>query len=715
MVGRNTVLLIYGGLHNCPPAARCLLQRRPSRLGNIAGTWPDTYPGTAHRPTGSCADSTPKPAALRPAPTLTLTATSVPTPTPTPKLATKQVATERLSSVIPWFSSTPDQAHVAVSLLTGIWLQDATLGDTVAGIPWVNDGVDFDELQFIEMLLGVVGKDLELARTMAALPWVTDGVNRIESYILGFVISNIDADPQRTKLVLNLPLVTDFEDELSKSQVTDIIDFYLNSLSDAPTDAPSPLVEQMIASDWYRDGLNGAYEAATVRALKKIDENNPELASVMSRWAWIFDEDWIPREGALVTWLAAVDEKAPEFLPLLTNLPWIPDGVDRWEIGAAIDLAVMATQGDLDSAVELATAPWVVDGVTFLEALFGITYLSDMATRPVDEHSGPEIARQVMGLINYPPQDIDLYLVFSLYVIMDHDPDSFERLLTEPWFIDGLDEEERIYLIAAPVTEKGRNQLFEPYAITSAMIELPHSGAVTLWAVQYGSLHPNEDILSKMEVAVRGSEQFWELPFPVDHVILYLDEDFADRGKHLGRVMLLETFGRGLRQTTLNHEVAHYYFNEGPRWFMEGGAELVKLYIEHDGNIPTPEFPEWCAEKGIYTLQALNDLPGGPVWDACSYTMGLHFLALLRETMGQEAWLSAFRAFYLEFGYEGLYTSTSDSPGDEEVYQAFVEHTPPEIVNEVKDVFRVLHSGSFTIPDAPFRTTMATRWWQLPR
>ena len=75
--------------------------------------------------------------------------------------------------------------------------------------------------------------------------------------------------------------------------------------------------------------------------------------------------------------------------------------------------------------------------------------------------------------------------------------------------------------------------------------------------------------------------------------------------------------------------------------------------------------------------------------------MGLHFLMALRETMGEDTWMSALRAFYQEFGYESLYVSTSDSPRDEEVYQVFLEHTPPELLDEVKDVFRRLHGGPF--------------------
>ena len=92
-------------------------------------------------------------------------------------------------------------------MLTGIWLQDATLGDTVAQIPWINDGVDFDELQFIEMLLGGVGKDLELARQMATHPRFADGVDREEWDILARIIPNIESEPAIANLFLDLPEV----------------------------------------------------------------------------------------------------------------------------------------------------------------------------------------------------------------------------------------------------------------------------------------------------------------------------------------------------------------------------------------------------------------------------------------------------------------------------------------------------------------------------
>ena len=53
----------------------------------------------------------------------------------------------------------------------------------------------------------------------------------------------------------------------------------------AITPVPS-LVELATASDWYRDGLDHAdiyrAEPRALRALERIDRNNPELAGVMS-------------------------------------------------------------------------------------------------------------------------------------------------------------------------------------------------------------------------------------------------------------------------------------------------------------------------------------------------------------------------------------------------------------------------------------------------
>ncbi len=688
-----------------------------------------------------------------PAPIPTPTVTPVPTSTPTPTASPAPMPT---ITPAPTPSPTATLPYAAVwrALSRVSWLEEnkPALAEAIRSLPWVGDGIGDAERQAVQELVNIealIGS--ESTPTIVNKPWVEDGLDEPETALVQelhrlssegesatlwiaalrsvggsslFVVDSLGHryDANNSGSIEHreaVAAVTDYlNDELSRDEAVEIIALY--GFSEALIPTPS-LVEIATASDWYRDGLDHASpyraEPRALRVLEQIDRNNPELARLMSRWAWLFDEDMRPRETDVVEYIAALDEKVPEFVPRIVGLPWIQDGIDRWESSAASDLYTTAIHYDPDFAVELATAPWVVDGVTLLEGLFGIGPLSSMSGEHErdffdvrdgrqwtvsDLPHGPELARQIMSLIDYPPKDIDLYLVSALNDIRQSYPGGFGRLLAEPWFVDGLDKEERIYLIAASGAERW-DELFEPYTVASATIALPHTGAVNLWAVQHGQFPSGPSILAQVEEAVRGSEQFWELPFPVDDVILFLEDRqkchlkgrLECRGKHIGRLMFLYTDGGNLSSGTVNHEVAHYYFLAGPSWFAEGGAEFVTFYLANDGNVPVVEFPDHCAEQGFDNLQALNDVGGGPAWDACRYHMGLHFLTALRETMGEDAWLSALRAFYKRFGYEELYVSTSDSPRDEEVYQVFLEHTPPELLNEVRDVFRRLHGGPF--------------------
>ena len=451
-------------------------------------------------------------------------------------------------------------------------------------------------------------------------------------------------------------------------------------------------------SPWYRDGGDYRDRYGTrpraLRALEMIDRNNPQLAALMAQWVWIFDEDMLPDEANMVENIAVIDREFPELLPHIVELPWIQDGVNHWEPDVLGDLIQLISFDARDFALELAIAPWVVDGVSVLEEI-GTSNLTSMALNKISPHTGSALAHRVLSFINYPPTEVDFYLTSSLQIIHWRNPDEFGRLLTEPWFVDGLDEQERIYLIAAGGSDMNADQLFEPYHIASASIVLPHSGVVNLWIVQRQPFHPGHVVLANLEDAVRASEQFWELPFPVDHVILSLLVGPDSRGAHLGRMMVLPNYAGEVRPT-LFHEVAHYYFNSGIEWFTEGGAEYVRLYATSGGNIPTVEFPSFCREHGVHNLHAWNELGHGEVWDRCRYSMGLHFMVALRETMGDEAWRSALRAFYLSVGYQGLYfLGWNGAPRDEEIYHVFLEHTPPHLVEAVKDVYRRLHGGPF--------------------
>ena len=482
--------------------------------------------------------------------------------------------------------------------------------------------------------------------------------------------------------------------EGDRSPVTSIL-----SSAPPPDPAPAParsLLELILASPWYQDGVDHSdkYQAEPIglRALVSIDRNSPQLAKEMSRWAWVFDGDMNLNEAYAVYALDSVAKNAPKVAHHLTTLPWIQDGIDNGEMGALFHLGGFAARGDQQFALELATLPWVVDGVTYLESSQGLAGINTTTSPPQRRRYSILEARRVLSFVNYPPTEVDFYLLRALSFIQDKHSGGLSRLYSAPWVADGLDQFERIYLIAAAGSNVDAEQLFAPYHIASARISLPHSGVVTLWTVRRHPFHPGDPVLQNLEEAVRASERFWGIPFPVDHVILSLLNP-GSGGANRGYMLALGNYG-GTLTSAPYHVVAHYYFHSGPTWFENGGASVVELYAVNGGEIPEVPFPKNCRDRGVQNLQAIHERGGGPELGSCRHSLGVHFLVALRETMGAEAWLSALREIYTIFGYRGLYVgSWSTQPTEEDLYTVFLKHTPPHLVEAVKDVFRRLHGG----------------------
>ena len=472
-------------------------------------------------------------------------------------------------------------------------------------------------------------------------------------------------------------------------------------VASAPQSSPAParsLRDLTLASPWVQDGINHKdpyqVESLAHRALLTIHRSKPQLAEVMSGWAWIFDEDMNHSEAYALYSLSTLDGEFSAFAGHLTSLPWIQDNIDLGEMRAVFSLCGLAAGGNQQFALELASLPWVVDGVTYLEASQGIAAMNTNIGPPQRQRYSVPEAQRVLSYVNYPPTEVDFYLLRALSYFQDRNPGGLSSLYSAPWVADGLDQLERIYLIAAAGSSVNAEQLFAPYHIVSKQITLPHSGAVTLWAVRRQPFNPGDTALHYLEEAVRASEQFWGIPLPVDHVILSL---LKPRSAEFNRGYMLAVWSyEGTLSSAPYRRVAEYYFNTGPEWFAEGGASLVGLYAINGGEIPSVPFPDECRENGVQNLHTISEFGVSRERQSCRHPQGIHFLVALRETMGAEPWLSALREIYASFGYRGLYVgSWSTQPDDEDFYHAFVKHTPPHLVDDVKDVFRRLHGGPF--------------------
>ena len=568
----------------------------------------------------------------------------------------------------------------------------------LANKSWMEDGLDQHELEVVETLVGLTQNakeaaaqiismpflktvddtDVDAVVTLAAMaerqrglfdgivskPWFQDGVNGLEA-----------------KLLQQLGILR------KRSKATSL---RIATRADSPR--PDSFFEDSLAARYDVDN-NGAIEHAEVISAS-ADYFDAYLASdeflhIVAHYA--FSESLIP---------------TPTATEVITASGWYRDGLTKGESRVA-GLMRPTEEKAPDFAAKLASAPWVTDGLTDFEILYAISPLLSVGGAFPDQTPNPQIAKLILDQIPYPPEFFDIILVSNLshmsreYSVYDWEtqselfrvPESLSRFLSEPWFADGLDQKERVYLVAG----SGSEHPIDSSTIETKTIELPLAGTVKLWVLGHHEFNV-ENTLSTMERAVRGSEEFWQIPFPLNHVILYVTES-GIRGRHLGFAMQLDEYDGEVPQWNMFHEVAHYYFFLGPKWFREGGADVVAHYTSNNGNLPDPVFPDYCSAQGLQNLQDWIELDGGSVWDSCSYRMGEHFLLTLHEVMGADAWLSALRAFYLEFYNEGLQMGAGSTwiyePDDRDVYRVFLEHTPPHLVEDVKDVFRHLHGGPF--------------------
>ena len=587
-----------------------------------------------------------------------------------------------------------------ISHLAGLSTSQHELFLAIVKKPWVGDGLDESETLLVNNLERLANGD-EAAKVWIAMLMATEATAPFTESRLGRRYdSNHNGGIDHGEAVLAVTEYT--EGELTEHELTQVLAQY--AFSKALLPLPS-LIELMSNTGWYSDGIDDdIFESELIaeRSLREIGANS-ELASTISRWPWIFDEQLTSSEALVLDHLSAIDEQAPELTQLIVKYTWLADDIDRWESATISRFHELVSWNATGFAMKLASAPWVEDGVTLLEVVFGINTLREVAVSPDLGTSNPQVAEQIMDLIRHPPDFLDLTLVNMMTKLREHTaynvqtdmvehiPSGFDRLFSQPWFVDGLDRKERVYLIAT-IALGDRERLYAPHTIETKTIDLPMAGPVNLWVVGHHQFNSG-NTLATMERAVRGSEEFWEIPFPVEDVILYVLEP-GFRGAHIGFMMFLAASDGDVPHFSIFHEVAHYYLHEGPIWFAEGGANVVAHYVEAEGNLPSPSFPDHCSEQGLKNLQDWTELEGGDLWDVCSYSMGTHFLLSLRDVMGEDAWLSALKALYLEYEPEGaLYLSVGLT--DEDIYRVFIEHAPSDLEEEVNDVFRRLHGGPF--------------------
>ncbi len=188
----------------------------------------------------------------------------------------------------------PDATHLeAADAIFAIWLHDAAIGDSVANMSWVTDGISAQEATALGSLHNIVMSDVDLGKEVLE-SWIADGVSYNMRAALFQLARFASIDLELARLTARLSWIIDgvtVQELLGLQWLNAISDFDLQAAKLAAKYANGktgalgsylfeglwPLVvtvdpfEELTSQSWFADGLSDE-EAALVVALGRVHE-----------------------------------------------------------------------------------------------------------------------------------------------------------------------------------------------------------------------------------------------------------------------------------------------------------------------------------------------------------------------------------------------------------------------------------------------------------
>ena len=571
---------------------------------------------------------------------------------------------------------------------------------------WVADGVTDGGSIALERVRSIASKDTELARTVAGLPWFSNDITEYEARTLGALNHIADTDADLANMIASLPWFSDgiTEDELwAISNLGNIV-------------AMDAELANMVANlPWFSDD-NTEYEAWTLGALNHIAAMDAELATTVANLPW-FSDDITEDELWAISNLGNIVAMDAELATTVANLPWFSDDITEYEPWTLVYLYPIADT-DADLANMVANLPWFSDGITederqTLDALRRIASIDR------------DLASQLAASVNNQSRDLDSNTLVALSHIASRSDGALGRLTSQSWFADGLNDEESALVVvlggALGQSSKMYDDLLRSHFIQTKTVSLPLAGDVNIHVIQNAPFHSYEDLARPIGEIAFTLEQFVGAPFPTNNIILHVivDSGYGVRGAHLRNYMQLVR----TRNTVwfLAHETAHYYFHSifGPAWIVEGMANFSDEYVNDRIGVPGDSIRRAAAATTVRSTCRYNDEPVENLrhynyilervyegkWYAlnredefwlCAYAMGENLITAVYDAIGEGAMSAAVRELYLQ-------SRDSGRPATEEdIYRAFLKHTPYDKVEAFLDVYQRLHGGAFAFDDVDF-------------
>ena len=467
------------------------------------------------------------------------------------------------------------------------------------------------------------------------------------------------------------------------------------------------LARLAVSVPWFVDGVT-YHEAIVLRWLGAVANKDIRLASLIASFPWFVDEPFGGRDVSVaLRLLVPIASTNIELARTITEL-WLADGVSSHEANALESVNGLASK-DIALARGTAVLSWSADGVNEEEEQTALRLLDILAASDI------ELARRIAGFSWFAKSGtFASYVLNSLVTLANREMEILTKLTDQPWFADGLDEEEAALLVTLGWVASRSSELYDNLLQTHytqyRTASLPMAGDVNIWVFQNTPFPPDDTLLNVIEDTARISEQFLRVPFPTTDIILLVVENI-DGGygfysaKHLGSFMVATRRQSGVR--SVRHETAHYYFRLGPQWLSEGGAEFIVTYVKDRTGVQSisdrisdvaEEIQSQCFQLNeIENIRHYAYVWGREPRHICPYAMGENLLLNIFETFGEDLLAPALRELY------GLMLGRGSFGGGERdmealVFDTFAKHVPTERLEEFLDFYRRLHGGPYEDP-----------------
>ena len=563
------------------------------------------------------------------------------------------------SAAVPAPMDTPTPTNTPIPIPTQIPTVAAAT-ELSRTIPWFSSPPDVSHNRAAGALTTIWAENSNLGAWVAQMSWVGNGITGLDDRVLLLLRDIVLANPD--------------------------------------------LAETIAGYHWFADGVT-PWEWETLETLGTSPGENVEKALQIARLVWIAD-GVTNREEKAISNLQRI-ARHPKIADRVLHFDWVIEGIAYQEQQGLENLADLANNHP-GLAAMVAEQPWLADGMTYHEQI-AIRYLSYIAGS--DRSLAENVVHSIPGGLS------NAYLVISLGSLAVEDPSGFQMVREQPWISDGLDVEEKAFMITLRDTKSISMELFASVLKSrftrSTTVSLPESGEVRLWAFQSDPFPANDNSIETMERAVRSIEELLGLPFNTNDIIVLITPAGIGETRephpavHVGsHIRIVRDGGQPIPKSYIYHETGHYFFKFFPKWIIEGGPELLNSYIRdktgvesiNDRLLALEEHVKWaCYDHGIPNLLELDEREGfyvdqSPIF--CTYAFGEYFFLRLHQLLGQEAVSAALRDMHLRFTLTDLDVRLRGK----DIYLIFLEHTPPEKIEDYRDLFRKLHGGPW--PDA---------------